>query len=119
MFWRDMGVVNLPSGRPTVRLTGGAAERLRVILPPGTDLTITDEKGFAQAFVVIEARAAGGAGGPEYIAQPFAFAQGIGPLGSLGSSLERAGAIQLALNSGLRRHGCAMAEAAELGYGLA
>jgi len=59
-----MGVVNLPSGQPTMRLTGGAAERLRAILPPGTEpfihLTITDEKGLAQAFVVIEARAAGG-----------------------------------------------------------
>jgi len=61
VFWRDMGVVNLPSGQPTMRLTGGAAERLRAILPPGTEpfihLTITDEKGFAHAFVVIEARA--------------------------------------------------------------
>ena len=61
VFWRDMGVVNLPSGQPTMRLTGGAAERLRAILPPGTEpfihLTITDEKGLAQAFVVIEARA--------------------------------------------------------------
>ncbi len=64
VFWRDMGVVNLPSGQPTMRLTGGAAERLRAILPPGTEpfihLTITDEKGLAQAFVVIEARPAGG-----------------------------------------------------------
>ena len=62
VFWRDMGVVNLPSGQPTMRLTGGAAERLRAILPPGTEafihLTITDEKAFAQAFVVIEARPA-------------------------------------------------------------
>ena len=66
VFWRDMGVVNLPSGQPTMRLTGGAAERLKAILPPGTEpfihLTITDEKGFAQAFVVIEARASGGSG---------------------------------------------------------
>jgi holo-[acyl-carrier protein] synthase len=63
VFWRDMGVVNLPSGQPTMRLTGGAAMRLKAILPPGTEpfihLTITDEQGFAQAFVVIEARAAG------------------------------------------------------------
>ncbi len=48
VFWRDMGVVNLPSGQPTMHLTGGAAERLRAILPPGTEpfihLTITDEK---------------------------------------------------------------------------
>ena len=61
VFWRDMGVVNLPSGQPTMRLTGGAAERLDAILPPGTKpfihLTISDERGFAQAFVVIEARA--------------------------------------------------------------
>ncbi len=60
VFWRDMGVVNLPSGQPTMRLTGGAAERLKVILPPGTEpfihLTITDEPPMAQAFVVIEAR---------------------------------------------------------------
>jgi holo-[acyl-carrier protein] synthase len=62
VFWRDMGVVNLPSGQPTMHLTGGAAERLRAILPPGTEalihLTITDERAFAQAFVVIEARPA-------------------------------------------------------------
>ena len=62
VFWRDMGVVNLPSGQPTMRLTGGAAERLKAILPPGTvafiHLTITDEPPLAQAFVVIEARAA-------------------------------------------------------------
>ena len=62
VFWRDMGVVNLPSGQPTMKLTGGAAERLRAILPPETEpvihLTITDEGAFAQAFVVIEARPA-------------------------------------------------------------
>jgi len=61
VFWRDMGVVNLPSGQPTMRLTGGAAERLRTILPPETEpfihLTLTDEHAFAAAFVVIEARA--------------------------------------------------------------
>jgi holo-[acyl-carrier protein] synthase len=60
VFWRDMGVVNLPSGQPTMKLTGGAAERLRAMLPPGTEpfihLTITDEGPYAQAFVVIEAR---------------------------------------------------------------
>ena len=64
VFWRDMGVVNLPSGQPTMRLTGGAAERLKSILPPGAEafihLTITDEVPLAQAFVVIEARAANG-----------------------------------------------------------
>ncbi len=63
VFWRDMGVVNLPSGQPTMGLTGGAAERLKTILPAGAEavihLTITDEKGFAQAFVVIEARPRG------------------------------------------------------------
>ena len=60
VFWRDMGVVNLPSGQPTMRLTGGAAERLAAITPPGCvafiHLTITDEHPLAQAFVVIEAR---------------------------------------------------------------
>src|ERR1700680_1478106 len=62
VFWRDMGVVNLPSGQPTMKLTGGAAERLKAMLPPGTEpfihLTITDEGPYAQAFVVIEARPA-------------------------------------------------------------
>ena len=62
VFWRDMGVVNLPSGQPTMRLTGGAAARLKAILPPGNEafihLTITDEPPLAQAFVVIEARPA-------------------------------------------------------------
>jgi holo-[acyl-carrier protein] synthase len=60
VFWRDMGVVNLPSGQPTMRLTGGAAERLAAITPSGCvafiHLTITDEHPLAQAFVVIEAR---------------------------------------------------------------
>jgi holo-[acyl-carrier protein] synthase len=59
VFWRDMGVVNLPSGAPTMRLTGGAAERLAAITPAGRQttihLTITDEYPLAQAFVVIEA----------------------------------------------------------------
>ena len=59
VFWRDMGVVNRPSGQPTLRLTGGAASRLRAILPPGHDavihLSLTDEHPYAQAFVVIEA----------------------------------------------------------------
>ena len=57
VFWRDMGVVNLASGRPTMLLTGGALERLQSITPPGTeariDVTITDEWPVAQAFVVI------------------------------------------------------------------
>ena len=60
VFWRDMGVVNLASGAPTMKLTGGAAERLAAITPAGRvahiHLTITDEYPLAQAFVVIEAR---------------------------------------------------------------
>ena len=60
VFWRDMGVVNLPGGKPTMKLTGGAAERLAKIMPEGCEpfihLTITDEHPLAQAFVVIEAR---------------------------------------------------------------
>lgn len=59
VFWRDMGVVNLPSGRPTMALTGGAADRLAMLLPPGhraeIHLTITDEPPIAQAYVIIEA----------------------------------------------------------------
>ena len=59
VFWRDMGVVNLPSGKPTMHLTGGAAARLLAITPAGAQalihLTITDEAPLAQAFVVIEA----------------------------------------------------------------
>ena len=57
--WRDMGVVNLPSGKPTMALTGGAAVRLAKLIPAGHDpfihLAITDEHPMAQAFVVIEA----------------------------------------------------------------
>ena len=59
MFWRDLGVVNLSSGKPTMALTGGAARRLREITPPGMvaqiDLTITDEHPQAQAIVIISA----------------------------------------------------------------
>src|SRR5712672_1191926 len=59
VFWRDMGVVNLPSGRPTMQLTGGALARLSAITPAGCDaridLTITDEGPLAQAVVVISA----------------------------------------------------------------
>jgi holo-[acyl-carrier protein] synthase len=59
IFWRDMGVVNLRSGRPTMQLTGGALERLEAITPAGhdarIDLSITDEYPLAQAFVVISA----------------------------------------------------------------
>jgi holo-[acyl-carrier protein] synthase len=59
VFWRDMGVVNLPSGRPTMKLTGGALTRLQSITPAGCeariDVTIADEGPIAQAFVVISA----------------------------------------------------------------
>lgn len=57
--WREMGVVNLPSGQPTMQLTGGAAERLRGLIPQGMEprihVTLTDDHPWAQAFVVIEA----------------------------------------------------------------
>jgi holo-[acyl-carrier protein] synthase len=59
VFWRDLGVVNLPSGRPTMELTGGALERLLALTPPNhevrIDLTITDEGPLAQALVIISA----------------------------------------------------------------
>jgi holo-[acyl-carrier protein] synthase len=59
VFWRDMGVVNLPSGRPTMKLTGGALERLKAITPPGheavIDVSLTDEGPLAQAIVIIQA----------------------------------------------------------------
>lgn len=61
VWWRDMGVVNLPSGRPTLALTGGAKRRLAAMTPAGyearIDLTMTDEGPMAQAFVVISATA--------------------------------------------------------------
>ena len=64
VFWRDMGVVNLPSGRPTMHLTGGALERLRAITPAGheprIDVTITDEYPIAQALVIISAEPSNG-----------------------------------------------------------
>jgi holo-[acyl-carrier protein] synthase len=67
VWWRDMGVVNLPSGRPTLELTGGAKRRLAAITPQGyearVDLTMTDEGPLAQAFVVISAVAIPGAAG--------------------------------------------------------
>ena len=57
VFWRDMGVVNLPSGKPTLELTGGALKRLDEITPEGRkaqiDLTITDELLMAEALVII------------------------------------------------------------------
>lgn len=59
VYWRDMGVVNLPSGRPTLELTGGAARVLRELTPEGhqvrIDLTITDDFPTAQAIVIISA----------------------------------------------------------------
>jgi len=59
VFWRDLGVVNLPGGKPTLTLTGGAAERLAHLTPPGMraviDLTITDEPPLASAMVIISA----------------------------------------------------------------
>ena len=59
VFWRDMGVVNLPGGKPTMALTGGAAARLQALLPPGHSahihVTITDDFPLAQAFVIISA----------------------------------------------------------------
>ncbi len=57
VYWRDLGVVNLRSGKPTMELTGGAQKRLQEMLPPGMkaqiDLTITDDHPLAQAIVVI------------------------------------------------------------------
>ena len=57
VYWRDMGVVNLPSGRPTMRLTGGAAKVLQEMTPDGyearIDLTITDDFPLASAIVII------------------------------------------------------------------
>jgi len=62
VFWRDMGVVNAPSGQPTMVLAGGAAERLAALIPPGfsavVHLSLTDDHPYAQAFVIIEAVAA-------------------------------------------------------------
>ncbi|MDJ0512105.1 MAG: holo-ACP synthase [Methyloceanibacter sp.] len=59
VFWHDLGVVNLPSGRPTMKLTGGAARVLDELLPDGhaaqIDLTITDDFPTAQAIVIISA----------------------------------------------------------------
>lgn len=64
VFWKDMGVVNQPGGKPTMVLTAGAAERLASLLPAGHEavihLTITDDHPYAQAFVIIEARPVSG-----------------------------------------------------------
>src|SRR3982074_540569 len=63
VWLRDMGVVNLPGGRPSMRLTGGPLAELEALRPPGhearIDLTITDEWPMAQAFVIISAVIAG------------------------------------------------------------
>lgn len=60
VFWRDLEVVNLPSGQPTMRLHGNAAERLKAITPAGCEafihVSLTDEPPMAMAFVIIEAR---------------------------------------------------------------
>jgi len=59
VYWRDMGVVNLPGGKPTMALSGGALKRLESLTPPGhraqIDLTITDDFPLAQAIVMISA----------------------------------------------------------------
>jgi holo-[acyl-carrier protein] synthase len=59
VFWRDMEVVNLPGGKPTLRLTGGAALRLAEMVPAGHEarihISLTDDPPMAQAFVIIEA----------------------------------------------------------------
>lgn len=61
VFWRDMGVVNLPGGRPTLVLTGGALARLDALVPRGMrariDLSLTDDEPYAQAIVIISAEA--------------------------------------------------------------
>ena len=60
VYWRDIGVVNQPGGKPTLALTNGALARLHELMPPGhepvIDLTITDEPPLAQALVIISAR---------------------------------------------------------------
>ncbi|MBI3704321.1 MAG: holo-ACP synthase [Rhizobiales bacterium] len=70
VFWRDMGVVNLPGGRPTMQLTGGALARLKAITPAGCEarieVSLTDEGPLAQAIVIISALSlAGAAAGQE------------------------------------------------------
>lgn len=61
VFWKDMGVVNLPTGQPTMALTGGALKRLQAITPAGMQakihLSLSDDYPYAQAFVVISAEA--------------------------------------------------------------
>ena len=68
VFWRDMGVVNLPGGRPTMKLTGGALTRLKAITPAGCEarieVSLTDEGPTAQAIVIISALPAAAPGSP-------------------------------------------------------
>ncbi len=68
VFWRDMGVVNMPGGQPTLSLTGGAKARLEAMTPPGMvasiDLSMTDDPPLAQAIVIISVRPAVGPGKP-------------------------------------------------------
>ncbi|HJN04842.1 MAG TPA: holo-ACP synthase [Alphaproteobacteria bacterium] len=63
VYWRDLGVVNLPGGKPSMVLSGGALERLSELTPPGMrvqiDLSITDDEPLAQAIVIITALPAG------------------------------------------------------------
>ena len=58
VFWRDMGVINMRSGQPTMALTNGALDRLNELTPPGhravVHLSLTDDHPYAQAFVIIE-----------------------------------------------------------------
>jgi len=67
VYWRDMGVVNMPGGKPTLALTGGAARRLDELIPAGMkaqiDVSITDEPPTAQVIVIISAVPDGGAPG--------------------------------------------------------
>lgn len=69
VFWRDMGVVNMPSGRPTMKLTGGALARLNAITPAGCsaqiDVSLTDEGPTAQAIVIISSVPAASHKAPE------------------------------------------------------
>ena len=62
VYWRDLGVINLPGGRPTLELSGGALARLQALTPPGMaariDVTLADEPPIAQALVIITAVAA-------------------------------------------------------------
>jgi holo-[acyl-carrier protein] synthase len=62
VYWRDLGVVNLPGGQPSLQLSGGALRRLAELTPPGMtarlDLTMTDEPPLAEAVVIITALAA-------------------------------------------------------------